>query len=37
VGKQVTVEPGDRVDVLVDDLDGRTAVVIVPTASAATP
>jgi len=23
-------QPGDRVDVMVDDLDGRTAVVIVP-------
>jgi pyrimidine operon attenuation protein/uracil phosphoribosyltransferase len=31
VGKKVTVEPGDRVDVLVDELDGRTAVVLAPT------
>jgi len=31
VGKKVAVEPGERVDVLVDDLDGRTAVVIAPT------
>ncbi len=30
VGKKVSVEPGERVDVLVDDLDGRTAVVIAP-------
>lgn len=30
VGKKVNVDPGERVDVLVDDLDGRTAVVIVP-------
>jgi pyrimidine operon attenuation protein/uracil phosphoribosyltransferase len=31
VGRTVSVEKGDRVDVLVDDLDGRTAVVVVPT------
>lgn len=30
VGKAVSVEKGDRVDVLVEELDGRTAVVIVP-------
>lgn len=30
VGKRVSVEKGDRVDVLVEDLDGRTAVVVVP-------
>lgn len=30
VGKEVTVERRDRVDVLVDDLDGRSEVVIVP-------
>jgi len=30
VGKKVAVEPGERVDVLVEELDGRTAVVIVP-------
>ena len=35
VGKTVTVEAGERVDVLVDDLDGRTAVVIVPSSGAA--
>lgn len=29
VGKTVSVERGDRVDVLVEDLDGKTAVVIV--------
>ena len=28
VGKKVSVEPGERVDVLVEDLDGRTAVII---------
>ena len=28
VGKTISIEPGDRVDVLVDDLDGRTAVII---------
>jgi pyrimidine operon attenuation protein/uracil phosphoribosyltransferase len=32
IGKRVLIEPGDRVDVMVDDLDGRTAVVIVPAA-----
>jgi pyrimidine operon attenuation protein / uracil phosphoribosyltransferase len=37
VGKKVAIEPGDRVDVLVDDLDGRTAVVIVPTTGDAAP
>src|SRR5687768_13282529 len=30
VGRKVVVEPGGRVDVLVEDLDGRTAVVVVP-------
>ncbi len=30
VGKKVSVDKGDRVDVLVDEVDGRTAVVIVP-------
>ncbi|MBA3403411.1 MAG: bifunctional pyr operon transcriptional regulator/uracil phosphoribosyltransferase PyrR [Gemmatimonadaceae bacterium] len=30
VGKRVAVSAGDRVDVLVDDLDGRSAVVLVP-------
>ena len=30
IGKRVLIEPGDRVDVMVDDLDGRTAVVVVP-------
>lgn len=29
VGKVVAVEPGDRVDVLIEELDGRSAVVIV--------
>ncbi len=29
VGKRITVSPGDRVDVLVNDLDGRSAVVLV--------
>ncbi len=33
VGKKVNVEPGDRVDVLVEELDGRDAVIIVPTQS----
>jgi pyrimidine operon attenuation protein/uracil phosphoribosyltransferase len=28
VGKKVSVEAGERVDVLVDDLDGRTAVIV---------
>lgn len=28
VGKKVDVEAGDRVDVLVEDLDGRTAVIL---------
>lgn len=28
VGKAISIEPGDRVDVLVEDLDGRTAVII---------
>jgi pyrimidine operon attenuation protein/uracil phosphoribosyltransferase len=36
VGKRVSVEKGDRVDVLVEDLDGRTAVVIVPSSSSTT-
>lgn len=31
VGKKINVEPGDRVDVLVDEIDGRTAVVLAPT------
>ena len=30
VGRTLSVGKGDRVDVLVDDLDGRTAVVVVP-------
>ncbi len=30
VGKRIAVERADRVDVLVDELDGKTAVVIVP-------
>ena len=30
VGKGVDVEPGGRVDVMIDEVDGRTAVVIVP-------
>ena len=29
VGKVVAVESGDRVDVLIEELDGRSAVVIV--------
>ncbi len=37
VGKAITVEPGDRVDVLVEELDGRTAVVIVLAAQAEAP
>lgn len=37
VGKAITVEPGDRVDVLVEELDGRTAVVIVPAAQEEAP
>jgi len=28
VGKRVTVEPGERVDVMVEDIDGRSCVVI---------
>ena len=28
VGKKVSIGPGERVDVLVEDLDGRTAVII---------
>lgn len=36
VGKAVTVEPRDRVDVLVEDLDGRSEVVIVPASAAGT-
>jgi pyrimidine operon attenuation protein/uracil phosphoribosyltransferase len=28
VGKTISIEAGERVDVLVDDLDGRTAVII---------
>ncbi len=30
VGKRIAVSAGDRVDVLVEDLDGRSAVVLVP-------
>ena len=30
VGRTLSVEKGDRVDVLVDELDGQTAVVVVP-------
>lgn len=33
VGKRVDVDPGDRVDVMIDEVDGRTAVVIVPAPS----
>jgi pyrimidine operon attenuation protein / uracil phosphoribosyltransferase len=29
VGKKLSIEPGDRVDVLVEELDGRDAVVVV--------
>jgi len=31
VGKKITVDPRDRVDVFVEELDGRDAVVIVRT------
>jgi pyrimidine operon attenuation protein / uracil phosphoribosyltransferase len=34
VGKKVTVAPGERVDVMVAELDERTEVVIVPKSSA---
>src|SRR6476661_5148853 len=37
VGKTLTVAPEDRVDVLVDELDGRSAVEIVPANSEAEP
>jgi len=37
VGKTVVVEPGERVDVLVDDLDGRTAVILAPSSTTAAP
>ncbi|MEP6906322.1 MAG: bifunctional pyr operon transcriptional regulator/uracil phosphoribosyltransferase PyrR [Gemmatimonadales bacterium] len=30
IGKRVDVDPGDRVDVMMDEVDGRTGVVIVP-------
>jgi hypothetical protein len=30
VGKKIVVPPQDRVDVLVEELDGRDAVVVVP-------
>jgi pyrimidine operon attenuation protein/uracil phosphoribosyltransferase len=30
IGKRVSVEPGERVDVMVEELDGRSAVVSVP-------
>jgi pyrimidine operon attenuation protein/uracil phosphoribosyltransferase len=30
IGKRVHVEPGGRVDVMLDETDGRTAVVIIP-------
>lgn len=33
VGKRLDVEPGDRVDVMLEEVDGRTAVVLVSTAS----
>ncbi len=33
VGRQVSVAPGERVDVMIDELDGRSAVVIVPVKS----
>jgi len=29
VGKKLSIDPGDRVDVLVEELDGRDAVVVV--------
>ena len=32
VGKTISIEAGERVDVLVEDLDGRTAVIIPATA-----
>ncbi|HVD61620.1 MAG TPA: bifunctional pyr operon transcriptional regulator/uracil phosphoribosyltransferase PyrR [Gemmatimonadaceae bacterium] len=30
VGKQIDVEPGSRVDVMLEETDGKTAVVVVP-------
>ena len=30
IGKRVSVEPGERVDVMIDELDGHNAVVTVP-------
>src|SRR4029079_16486433 len=32
VGKQIDVEPGSRVDVMLEETDGKTAVVVVPPA-----
>jgi pyrimidine operon attenuation protein / uracil phosphoribosyltransferase len=37
VGKKIAVETGERVDVLVEELDGRTAVVLTSTADDAAP
>ncbi|HUQ47352.1 MAG TPA: bifunctional pyr operon transcriptional regulator/uracil phosphoribosyltransferase PyrR [Gemmatimonadaceae bacterium] len=37
VGKKVAVENGERVDVLVDELDGRTAVILTPANGDAAP
>jgi len=37
VGKKVAVEHGERVDVLVEELDGRTEVVLTPAAGDAAP
>jgi pyrimidine operon attenuation protein/uracil phosphoribosyltransferase len=33
VGKRLDVEPGDRVDVMLEEVDGRTAVVLVTASS----
>jgi pyrimidine operon attenuation protein/uracil phosphoribosyltransferase len=32
VGKKISIQDGERVDVLVEDLDGKTAVIIPPSA-----
>ena len=37
VGKTISIEAGERVDVLVEDLDGRTAVIIPGTATETEP
>jgi len=37
VGKKVAIEHGERVDVLVEELDGRTAVVLTPASGDAAP